>query len=443
LTRLVARGYNSEVPLAIASETGRLRAVITHLPGAEIDRMLPSMMGELLFDDILFGDRAREEHRRLRRLIEFVADEVLEAQELLADVVRDDGVRAAVLADIESKLNLTPEALALLQADTAETLAAHLIEGVLRPGVTRMPENPHDLYLLEPIPNFFFQRDPAIVIGDRVAVASMATEARLREPLLMGYLFAHHPRLASATGSAALFQPFDVLGSTHSIANPRPTFEGGDVLVVRDDILVIGVSARTRRNTIEQLAAALRARKAPIRKLLVVDLPKARSFMHLDTVFTVISRDECLIYEPAILPGEVEEVDVYELDLGRREVTYTAKASLLAALKAAGLDLKPIACGGPDDPIAQQREQWTDGANAFALAPGVILCYERNVKTAEQLDKAGYEVVYEDDLLLGRVELDLGKRKAKKYAIQMTAHELSRARGGPRCMTLPLEREPL
>src|SRR4029079_14736519 len=122
-------------------------------------------------------------------------------------------------------------------------------------------------------------------------------------------------------------------------------------------------------------------------------------------------------------------------DLGRREPTYTAKTSLLATLRAAGLDLKPIPCGGPDDPIAQQREQWTDGANAFALAPGIILCYERNVKTADELARAGYEIVKEDDLLLGRTTLDLSGKRSHKYAIQITANELSRARGAPRCMT--------
>src|SRR5205085_1470149 len=156
------------------------------------------------------------------------------------------------------------------------------------------------------------------------------------------------------------------------------------------------------------------------KKLIVVDIPKARSFMHLDTVFTIVSRHECLIYEPAILPGEVEEVDVYQLDLGRREPTYTAKTSLLSTLEAAGLELRPIPCGGPDDPIAQQREQWTDGANAFALAPGILLCYERNVKTADELARAGFEIVYEDDLLLGRTALDLKGKRERKYAIQIT-----------------------
>jgi arginine deiminase len=160
--------------------------------------------------------------------------------------------------------------------------------------------------------------------------------------------------------------------------------------------------------------------------------------MHLDTVFTMISRDECLVYGPMILPDGPEEADVYECDLTRREITWTAEKDLLSALRAQKLDLKPIRCGG-DDPIAERREQWTDGANVFALAPGLVLTYDRNERTAEELARAGYSVVDEADLLLGREELELWK--PQKYAIRLAAHELSRARGGPRCMAMPLVRE--
>jgi len=161
--------------------------------------------------------------------------------------------------------------------------------------------------------------------------------------------------------------------------------------------------------------------------------------MHLDTVFTAISRDECLVYGPMILPDGPEEADVYECDLSKREITWTSEKDLLSALRSEKLDLRPIRCGG-DDPIAERREQWTDGANAFAMAPGVILTYDRNERTADELSKSGYEVVDENDLLLGKTELSLKKRK-RKYVIRLAAHELSRARGGPRCMAMPLSRE--
>jgi len=219
----------------------------------------------------------------------------------------------------------------------------------------------------------------------------------------------------------------------------RPTLEGGDVLVLRSDLLAIGYSERTERTTIERLAEGLKAQRSPVKRLFVVAIPPARSTMHLDTVFTVISKDECLVYAPMILAGGTEEADVYQCDLTRREIAWTSGKDLLTSLKAQGLDLAPVRCGG-DDPIAERREQWTDGANAFALAPGIILVYDRNVRTAEELARAGYRIVDEADLLLGRDELDLRKGKC---AVRLAAHELSRARGGPRCMAMPLVREDL
>jgi arginine deiminase len=213
------------------------------------------------------------------------------------------------------------------------------------------------------------------------------------------------------------------------------------VLVLREDLLAIGYSERTEKTTIERLAEAFKSRKSPIKRILVVAIPPARSFMHLDTVFTMISPDECLVYGPMILPDGAEEADVYECDLTKREITWTTEKDLLSALKVQKLDVKPIRCGG-EDPIAERREQWTDGANAFALAPGVVLLYDRNEATAAELNRAGYSVVDEADLLLGREELELWK-PGKKYAILLAAHELSRARGGPRCMAMPLVREDL
>jgi arginine deiminase len=220
----------------------------------------------------------------------------------------------------------------------------------------------------------------------------------------------------------------------------RPTLEGGDVLVLREDVLAIGYSERTEKTTIERLAEALKREKSAVRRIFVVAIPPERSYMHLDTVFTMISRGECLCYAPMILPGGAEEADVYEADLTKREITWTTENDLLSALRGQKIDLKPISCGG-EDPIDQQREQWTGGANAFALAPGIVLGYDRNERTAEQLGRNGYEIVTDDELLLGRRELEL--KHAKKYAIQLSSTELSRARGGPRCMTMPLVRDPV
>ncbi len=424
--------------LHVTSEIGKLSSVLVHLPGPEIDRMVPAMMEELLFDDILFGSRAREEHRRFQQVLGYVADEVLDAQDLLAEVLEPPGQRAEILEDLGESLGWGPDMDYRLRDLSAEQLASTLVTGIERPAAdVALP--PSELYWLAPIPNYFFQRDPLVVVGDRAIRGSMATAARLREPLLSGYVIRYHPRFAGAGGDRFWFQEFSTdYRRPSSYARMRPTLEGGDILVLREDLLVMGYSERTKKTTIERLAEALRENGSPVRRIFVVALPPARSFMHLDTVFTMISNDECLVYAPMILPDGAEEADVYRCDLTSRPAAWTSENDLLSALRSEGLDLKPVRCGGTD-PIAERREQWTDGANAFALAPGVVLIYDRNERTAEELARAGYEVIDEADLLLGRTELDL--RRSKKYAVRLAAHELSRARGGPRCMAMPLERE--
>jgi len=424
--------------LRVNSEIGKLSSVLVHLPGPEIDRMVPAMMEELLFDDILFGTRAREEHRRFQQVLGYVADEVLDAQDLLAEVLAVREHRDAILEELARVLHWGSDMDARLRDLSAEKLASALIVGIEKPA-GEAAQSSSELYWLAPAPNYFFQRDPLVVVGERAIRGSMATPARAREPLLSGYIFQYHPRFARPDG-AFWFEEFSAeFGPAISYARMRPTLEGGDVIVLREDLLAIGYSERTEKTTIERLAETLKARRAPVKRLLLVAVPPARSTMHLDTVFTVISREECLVYGPMILPGEPEEADVYECDLSRRTLAWTSKKDLLSALKAQGLDLAPVRCGGAD-PIAERREQWTDGANAFALAPGIVLLYDRNVKTADELSRAGYRIVEESDLLLGREELDV---RAGKCVVRLAAHELSRARGGPRCMAMPLVREPL
>jgi arginine deiminase len=425
--------------LKVTSEIGKLKSVLVHLPGPEIDRMVPSMMEELLFDDILYGNRAREEHRRFQQVLGYVADEVLEIQDLLEEVLQVPEQRGAIIDDLARTLGWGPDMEGRLRDLTAEQLASVLVTGIEKPSPD-IASAAADFYELPPIPNYFFQRDPLIVVGERAIRGSMATSARLREPLLNGYVVSLHPRFATPEGGKFWFQEFSAdYGKPASYARMRPTLEGGDVLVLREDLLAIGYSERTEKTTIERLAESFKKLKSPVKRILVVAIPPARSYMHLDTVFTHVSQDECLVYGPMILPDGAEEADVYECDLTKREITWTTEKDLLSALKAQKLDLKPIRCGG-QDPIAERREQWTDGANAFALAPGVIVIYDRNEATAAELARAGYTVVDEADLLLGKEELELWK-PSKKYVILLAAHELSRARGGPRCMTMPLVRE--
>ncbi len=416
--------------LCVTSETGRLKSVLVHLPGREIDVMVPPMMGQLLFDDILYGQVAREEHRRFQQLLRFVAEEVYEVQDLLEEILDDDEVKLIVVRDVAKRNKLSRR----LESSLLDRRPAALAE-VLIGGIPREEESSGELprFDLLPMPNYFFTRDPQVVLGSGVVICSMATQARRREALLSKYLFEYHPAFRE---TCQFRVDYMAVGSRER--PPRPTIEGGDILVARHDLLIVGMTERTNSAAIKQLTASLREVNSGVETMIVVELPKQRSFMHLDTVFTFTSAHECLIYPPVILPGGRQAAKVSSVDLTKKSGSFSSQKSLLATLRRRGFDLQPIHCGGKKA-VDQQREQWTDGANAFALAPGIVILYERNVRTAEELSSHGYHIVYEDDLLLGRTELETWTKK--KYAIQMQGHELSRARGGPRCMTMPLERD--
>ena len=420
--------------LNVTSEIGRLNSVLVHLPGREIDQMIPPMMAQLLFDDILYGQVAREEHRRFQQLIRFVADDVFDLQDLLEEVFEDEEVKEKIVRDLGKRNRLGRALINRLLAEKPGALAEVLIAGIAREtGSGELPK--FDLF---PIPNMFFMRDPQVVLGDRVVISSMATQARRRESLLSKYVFEYHPHFRDRD---MFWVDFMETEPERPMTRHMPTLEGGDVLVPRRDLLLVGITERTNKAGVEALMRSLRSANAGVKTVIIVDIPRARSFMHLDTIFTFINRQECLIYPPVILPSGSQAATVTMVDLTKkRSLAYSEQKSLLAALKKKGFDLEPVYCGGKHA-VDQQREQWTDGANAFALAPGIILGYERNVRTAEELARHGYHIVYEDDLLLGRTELETWTDK--KYAVQIAGNELSRARGGPRCMTMPLQREDL
>lgn len=391
-------------------------------------------MAQLLFDDILYGQVAREEHRRFQQLIRFIADDVFDLQDLLEEVFEDADLKEHIVRDLAKRNRLGRRLVPWLLEQKPAALAEVVIAGIAR----EMKSGELPQFDLFPIPNLFFMRDPQVVLGDRVVISSMATQARRRESLLSKYVFEHHPRFR---GRDPFWVDFMATEPERPMPRKMPTLEGGDVLVPRRDLLLVGITERTNKAGVEALMRALQAANAGVRSVIIVDIPRQRSFMHLDTIFTFINHHECLIYPPVILPSGSQAATVTTVDLTKkRSLAYSEQKSLLAALKKKKFDLEPIYCGGTRA-VDQQREQWTDGANAFALAPGIILGYERNVRTAEELSRHGYHIVYEDDLLLGRTELETWTNK--KYALQIAGNELSRARGGPRCMTMPLEREDL
>jgi arginine deiminase len=222
-----------------------------------------------------------------------------------------------------------------------------------------------------------------------------------------------------------------------------PTLEGGDVLVFHEGVVLIGLSERTMEPAADRLVAALRE-QGQFRAVVLVNMPATRNAMHLDTIFTRASKDECLVYAPMICEGSPETVSAVAIDLQDDHHHGVRFPSLLSALRALGVDLNPLYCGGRTSYVQQAREQWTDGANCFALRPGVVLLYERNRATARELADHGYEVVEVSKLPFDEDGTCLRSFSPRqKYALLLEGHELSRARGGPRCMTMPLRRGPL
>jgi arginine deiminase len=422
--------------LSVFSEIGRLREVMVHAPGPEVDCMPPSMMAELLFDDILYGPHARFEHQRIRAIMERLGVEVRDTRDLLAEALGAgrEGV-PALLQEIDHLEGIGAELIEELGAMPAAELADVLIAGL-----PALPEEmePDYLFRLQPLPNLLFTRDAQVVLANGVIIGAMSFSARRREPLLSRFIFQHHPLL----GTPPVYADFSQARKARPWPqNARPTLEGGDVLVFQEGVLVAGASERTQERALDLLVAELR-RLGLFKTLIMVPMPRTRRVMHLDTIFTRLSPEECLVYAPMILPGTPETLSVISIDLARPGDWGSRRPSLLDALAKAGVRLEPISCGGPTDYIQQAREQWSDGANSFALAPGVVMLYSRNPLTAEELAKRGYHLISAAEMPFdaeGRCLYSFGE--GKKYAILVAGEELSRARGGPRCMTMPLERE--
>ena len=421
--------------IKVNSEVGALSTVLVHRPGPEVDLMVPSMMEDLLFDDILFGDVAREEHLKMCQVMELAGIEVLEAEQLLAEALQDKKacrwLVRSLLEDLPMSMRTTIEEL-----EPAE-LASILVTGVrLDPALTGMAAD--DLFEVAPLPNWCFQRDPIIALGDRLIFSSMATAARWREAVLSSAIFRFHPRFKKTEVLFDSVMPEE--GGPMVLGLHRPHFEGGDFLVLSQDVVAVGLSERTNLTGIRALSRALKGLEGGPRWMLVVTLPRRRAYMHLDTIFTPVDRDACLIHAPVILAGSSDEARVFEIDLHSQEPYPGPRKDLLSTLALHGLDFEPITCGGKDL-VNQQREQWTDGANAFALAPGVICLYDRNRETAEELSRMGFEIRSAEELLEAAEPISL--TADRRLCILIPSHELSRARGGPHCMTHPLVREDL
>jgi arginine deiminase len=411
-----------ETQISIDSEIGKLNAVMVHRPGREIENMTPASAAEVLYDDILNLQLAVKEHDQLTGVLSRVA-EVYEFEDLLRDTLADGHMKGLLVDELVKLYGCEELAQELKDTGNAE-LAAQLFQG------TPMRKDSLEKFLsplrhaIPPLPNAFFTRDAVMAVNESVIIGSMAFKARFAEALLLKAIFKYHNRIHS--------DGFYYDGTTS--ASQKITIEGGDLLVLREDLIMIGYSERTTARGIDTLMRAI-AEKGGVENFIVVEIPKSRATIHLDMIFTMVDRDRCVIFPPLITGmNKCRAFHVhYEQRRVKRIVEYTG---VLEALRTQGLDLKPIPCGG-DNELRQEREQWASGANFFALGPGHIIGFEHNQATAEELSKSGFEIVPADEFISEDRSLEPGQ----PTLVTMHGSELSRGGGGCRCMTMPLSRD--
>lgn len=404
--------------LSVTSETGRLKGVIVHTPGHEVSLVNPELKDELLFDDIIFEEDARQEHIDMLDIFKTAmpADgRIFQITELFRECLQNSEARAYF---IELMVNALPEEnLQVIKKDLENLEPNELLQFVIE-GSTPAIRN----FTLLPTPNLLFTRDLAAVAGQNILLSQPAKKARLREALLMNMLVNYHPLFADIKPNLIL------TGDQESI-------EGGDVLVASEEVVLIGMSERTSFSALMTAAEGLL--KTGFEYVVAVDIPKQRSSMHLDTIFTFVSEDECIVFPPAIIE---RKSNISVLTLQNGGVQTKAMPSLKATLEELlGHEMTFIKCGG-DLLTNQFREQWTDGANVFALAPGIILGYERNTNTFRALEEHGYQIINQYEFIEKYKDQEF-EPGTQKMAISFLGHELCRGRGGARCMTMPILRE--
>lgn len=404
-------------PISVTSEIGALRAVLVHTPGLELEAVTPGNREDFLYDDLIGLEVSAREHARLTAVLRRFAT-VHEIGDLLVEVL---GRREAREYLISRTMDVVPsEPLAQQLAELpASAIVKMVIEGTEEvPGPIASALNEIG-FVLPPLPNLFFPRDIGMVIGGHAVVGSMRYGTRWTEELLIKTLFAFHPALAN---EGILYD-----GSEERRSNY--TLEGGDVHVLRDDLLLVGFSERSSPGALDRLADSLFSR-ARIKDVIVVVMPNNPTAIHLDMLFSHVDRELCVVFPPSFIgPERLTILHRKKGESGVRE-----QPDLFTALAQVAMPLEPVLAGGTRR-LTQEREQWASGCNFLATAPGVIVSYARNEETLRQLQLAGFAILPSAEFLAQNA-LPEGRT-----AITIEGGELVRGGGGPRCMTMPTLRE--
>ena len=399
--------------IKVYSEIGKLKTVLLHEPGEELHNLTPQRLDDLLFDDIPWLPLAKKEHKKFAQTfidngvkVVYLVDLVVEAlsvseearTEFIEQFVKEANIHSVTLSSLVKEL--------LLSIKDTKEMVLKTISGIKK---TELPNYykrtlrdiiDTDQFATDPMPNLYFQRDPFACIGNGVSLNSMFSVTRSRETIFGEYIFKYHP----VYKSSPLFYNRNMVKSV----------EGGDIMILDKKTFIIGSSQRTTPVAIETLAKNIFfSSDSGFENIIVLSIPKARTFMHLDTIFTQVDVDKFTIHK-----GLYKDLKIIEIHKGDNRLTTNEYDGDLKSIleKYIGKEVTLIPCGG-DDSVSADREQWSDGSNTIAIAPGKVIAYERNDITNDVLRSHGV-TVYE-----------------------IPSSELSRGRGGPRCMCMPLERE--
>jgi arginine deiminase len=401
----------TDVVLGSNSEVGTLRSVILHRPGPELKRLTPRNNDKLLFDGLPWVSRAQEEHDAFAELLRSRGVEVMLLSDLLVEALSSGAARMhGIAAAVDARRlghPLAQELSEYLRGLTPEPLARVLTAGMTfnelpftesaELSLVRRMHHGGD-FVIDPLPNLMFTRDSSVWVGPRVVITSLAMPARVRETSLTDVIYAHHPRFT---------------GVRRAYESHTAPVEGGDVLLLAPGVIAVGVGERTTPAGAEALARSLFDDDLA-RSVLVVPIAQERAQMHLDTVCTMVDKDAVVMY-----PNIKDTLSAFTIQRTSDGVRILdAKPFVDAAAAAMQIDRLRVIDTGLD-PITAEREQWDDGNNTLALAPGVVVAYERNIETNSRLEDAGIEV------------------------LRIAASELGTGRGGPRCMSCPAARDPL
>lgn len=401
----------------VRSEIRPLKKVLLHRPGSELEQLVPNSMEQLLFDDIPYLRGAQAEHDAFARTLREQGVEVVYLSDLTARTLEgSDALRRRFVEDFIHRSGCVADSYreelteVLLSLPTARELVCKTMTGVRFDELPRRGRgslsslrSDRTHFVLDPIPNLYFTRDPFASIGRGVSLHHMYSVTRSRETIYSDYFLHYHPEFAGQV-------PF------YYTPDEPFSLEGGDILNLSAETIAVGISQRTMPEAVERLAQNIfRDEAAQIRRVLAFDIPSTRAFMHLDTVLTQIDRDKFLVH-----PNILERLQIFELTPGKRgavKVRRLDESAEAILAEAVGVDrVQLLQCGGGDQ-IAAQREQWNDGSNALCLRPGTVIAYDRNYVTNDMMEEAGIRV------------------------LRIPSGELSRGRGGPRCMSMPLVRE--